>query len=928
MRNVVNRTISTLAILGMLLAGMPVLEAHAATITVNTTTDPGGLTGLFDHVCSLREAVANANNDNQGYADCAAGSGADTINLSGNIITASLGQLDITSAITLYGGRVMAAATPASATWRLFMISPGASLTLDSVFVMYGRCTGLCPTSTNQGGGIYVNGGSLTMKNDSRVIGSIAGEGGGIYNYGGTLNLSGGMVQTNSAQLSGGGLFSNGGSVTVSGSTFSGNAAATAGGAGDGGGIYCGGCSGTFTNSTFTQGAAVNGGGIYNDGGSLQFTGGSFSSNQAAYGGGMYQAGGNSGLQSVTFSQNSASDYGGGMYNGGGLVQYTGGSFSSNQANYGGGMFNAGISPGVTNVGFSQNSATYGGGVYNSSSSPSMSGITFSNNTASIDGGALYNDNSSPALETVLFSNNTATGNGGGMFSSGGSPSLTNVRFSGNSGVQGGGMLNHGSTASLLKVTFDGNTATYGAGMYNKNGSAAAITNATFSGNSASQGGALFNMSSNPALTNVTISGNSATYGGGLYNFSSSPVLSNAIAWGDSAPSGGPEFFDLFSSPAISYSVIAGGCASVSAAVCGSGNLSTDPKLGALGPNWGFSWSMALGAGSSAIDTGNPGTCPAVDQRGVARPQDGDLDGSAVCDMGGYEARLSKISGNAGTAGAVLSYWDGGAKTATADGNGDYWLPVVWKWGGIVTPSLAGCTFAPTSKGYTDVANDISAQNYTATCLSSTIVISGNVGVADAILTYDNGGAQTATADGSGNYSFTVPGGWDGTVIPASTGYSFTPASRDYSDVATDQTNQDYGAEAWPSEIGRLEPAAGNQVCLSPELRIDLYLTDLLRTNGAFDPTVVTLSLDGADVIDSAEILQSSASPASHASIRYTPGSELTPGAHSAEFTFPTAGGPYTLQWAFLAADMTCAAAPAAAPDSENDAAMRSVSQH
>ena len=48
--------------------------------------------------------------------------------------------------------------------------------------------------------------------------------------------------------------------------------------------------------------------------------------------------------------------------------------------------------------------------------------------------------------------------------------------------------------------------------------------------------------------------------------------------------------------------------------------------------NGGFTQTMALLAGSSAIDTGNPSFCPAADQRGVYRPQ------GFACDIGAYES--------------------------------------------------------------------------------------------------------------------------------------------------------------------------------------------------------------------------------------------------------------------------------------------------
>jgi len=43
--------------------------------------------------------------------------------------------------------------------------------------------------------------------------------------------------------------------------------------------------------------------------------------------------------------------------------------------------------------------------------------------------------------------------------------------------------------------------------------------------------------------------------------------------------------------------------------------------------------------GSPAIDYGDNASdhCPLMDQRGVDRPQDGDGDGTATCDIGAFE---------------------------------------------------------------------------------------------------------------------------------------------------------------------------------------------------------------------------------------------------------------------------------------------------
>lgn len=62
-----------------------------------------------------------------------------------------------------------------------------------------------------------------------------------------------------------------------------------------------------------------------------------------------------------------------------------------------------------------------------------------------------------------------------------------------------------------------------------------------------------------------------------------------------------------------------------------------NPQLGALAANGGLARSHLLLAGSPAIDTGTSSSCPLVDQRGVSRPQDGDGNGSSICDVGAVE---------------------------------------------------------------------------------------------------------------------------------------------------------------------------------------------------------------------------------------------------------------------------------------------------
>ena len=212
-----------------------------------------------------------------------------------------------------------------------------------------------------------------------------------------------------------------------------------------------------------------------------------------------------------------------------------------------------------------------------------------------------------------------------------------------------------------------------------------------------------------------------------------------------------------------------------------------DPKLQAL--------DLALALGGHTPYRPLPSTSPAidngvetggVDQRGVARISN--------VDSGAYEYVPVNISGSTGIAGANLTYTDGVEKTATADASGLYSITVPPLWTGTVTPSRAGYTFAPSLRSYSALLSDQTSQDFVASPIVYTV--SGSVGVAGATLSYDDGTPKTATADSSGNYSFTVSYNWSGTVTPTKAGTTFTPANKVYSSVLSNQTAQDYLATA------------------------------------------------------------------------------------------------------------------------------------
>lgn len=254
------------------------------------------------------------------------------------------------------------------------------------------------------------------------------------------------------------------------------------------------------------------------------------------------------------------------------------------------------------NASASTGESTMGGGLLCvAGSALTVTNCTFVSNSARYAGAGMSVDSSSPVLVGCTFSHNAvaAGGTGGGMYSYNSTPSLTNVIFANNTATayNGGGMSNFASDAILTNVLFASNVATTGGGLYN--------------------------YQSSPTLTNATFTGNTASgFGGAVANTSgSTPTLVNCILWGDAAGSAAEIYDDTTSTSAVSYSIVAGGWT-------GTGNLNTDPLLDDDG---------RLSAGSPAIDAGLDTLTPAVDLANLVRPQDGDADGTAVCDLGVYE---------------------------------------------------------------------------------------------------------------------------------------------------------------------------------------------------------------------------------------------------------------------------------------------------
>ena len=268
-------------------------------------------------------------------------------------------------------------------------------------------------------------------------------------------------------------------------------------------------------------------------------------------------------------------------------------------------------------------------------------------------------------FDAVTLQNLTASHAGeGAVYIFQGSLLVKRVVFSHNRGPQGAAIIAiRGTPLTVIESTFADNIAVSDGGAIYSLGPLR-ISDSTFMGNRAARGGAIAIRSARLDLFNSTLSGNSAVAGGGGIDGSVNPdivILHSTIVGnrGSGVASDSGAILD------IDNSILAGNdrdCGIehfsgfhrnlIGDDSCGVGTgdlaLRGDPMLGPLADNGGATATHALLPGSPAIDAGDGSKCAtlALDQRGSPRSVDGNLDGTAVCDLGAFEySRLFDFSG-------------------------------------------------------------------------------------------------------------------------------------------------------------------------------------------------------------------------------------------------------------------------------------------
>jgi uncharacterized repeat protein (TIGR01451 family)/CSLREA domain-containing protein len=257
-------------------------------------------------------------------------------------------------------------------------------------------------------------------------------------------------------------------------------------------------------------------------------------------------------------------------------------------------------------------------------------------------------------------------GDGGAIAFSSGTDTLSDSVVSNSTGGQEGGGIFVEATITVQDSTITGNSSPLGGGVAVENqmtltGSTINANHATLSGFNTGLGGGIYN-DDTVFATNSTITGNTAdVQGGGIY--SEATTLTNATVASNSSPDGANNFINDTTSGGYQNTIVAnpqGGGANCDTAgllppsngnninsdssSCWATNQSSDqtgvnPDLGPLTDNGGPTQTMALLAGSPAIDKGATVLSVTTDQRGVTRPQ------GPAYDIGAFEVQVSADMG-------------------------------------------------------------------------------------------------------------------------------------------------------------------------------------------------------------------------------------------------------------------------------------------
>jgi hypothetical protein len=246
----------------------------------------------------------------------------------------------------------------------------------------------------------------------------------------------------------------------------------------------------------------------------------------------------------------------------------------------------------------------------------SISGLTITNGNAGDDGGGIFiYPTGTLTLNNATVSHNHAEHSGAGISNNG---TLT---------------LNNATVSSNDAYSLSGEYGGPGGGIFNFDSGTVTLNNSTVSGNSSweGEGGGIASYGT-LRLNNSTVSGNSTFFNNGGGGIAGGTVTArNTIIAGNTAPTA-PDLSGRLGS--LGHNLI--GNTSGGSGFAPTDLLDIDPVLGPLQDNGGPTRTMALLAGSPALNAGDSDQLGVADQRGVVR--------SGGVNIGAYQASASAFA--------------------------------------------------------------------------------------------------------------------------------------------------------------------------------------------------------------------------------------------------------------------------------------------
>ncbi len=459
--------------------------------------------------------------------------------------------------------------------------------------------------------------------------------------------------------------------------------------------------------------------------------------------------------------------------------------------------------------------------------------------------------------DVVLTGASNYPGGAGGVKNSGGTVTMTRVTISGNTSAGNPAINNQGFVgwpASLTMVDCSivnnysqdmGYVAITNSGYHNyvDNG-IINMTNVTISGNTGNTPRRIVIRNASGGrlnLNNVTITNNSAlgienqeptAYGVGGKVYIKNSIVAGNTGFGDCEGTYLSEGYNLIQDTTTGSCTISGDT---------TGNIvGSAPLLASLADNGGTTLTHLPLEFSPAIDAANPAVpgsggnaCVATDQRGVSRPQDGDGDFTALCDMGAVEIEppplypdlaLTKDDGLVSTVpGNTISY----TLSFTNTGNGD-------AFGVVITDTVPANT---TFNAGASTANWVCVPDINAGSVCSLTI--GTVSAAAADTAFFAVTVDDPVVSGVTEIANTASIADDGTG-----GIDPTPGDNSDSDTTTVSAFPDFAID---KDDGGASPAPGDTVVYTLSFANNgdqgadgVVLSDTVPDNTVFDPVMST----------------------------------------------------------------------------------------